>query len=120
MESAGVDLGKRSHLQSMRLLLLRILPNNAITLCVMVDYSGPDAVRLCSERVADEDDTKTLFVIVDGIPADVIERLATPAIDSISAEVVTPALMWAVPLDSRQKPNSLSGRLSQPHYRYLG
>jgi hypothetical protein len=35
---------------------------------------------------------KALFVIVDGIPADVIERVATPQLDAIAAAAGTPGL----------------------------
>jgi predicted AlkP superfamily pyrophosphatase or phosphodiesterase len=39
---------------------------------------------LCSCNISAKKEKKAVFVIVDGIPADVIERVGTPALDSIS------------------------------------
>ena len=47
---------------------------------------------------------KAVFVIVDGIPADVVERVATPAIDAIGAAGAMAAPPWAAQLESRVKP----------------
>lgn len=88
MESRQVLIWvSRSHLQSMRLLLLRILPNNArLRYALWSIILGLMLSGCVQSELPMKTTPKTLFVIVDGIPADVIERLATPAIDSISAE----------------------------------
>ncbi len=44
------------------------------------------AFSACREEPAVEKPRKVLFAIVDGIPADVIERVSTPWIDSIAAK----------------------------------
>jgi predicted AlkP superfamily pyrophosphatase or phosphodiesterase len=40
----------------------------------------------CSNKTVVEKTRKAIFIIADGIPADVIERLETPALDAISKE----------------------------------
>ena len=75
------------HLQSLRVFLLTVLPDSARlrhaswSLILGLILSGCVQSELPMKTTP-----KTLFVIVDGIPADVIERLSTPAIDSISAQ----------------------------------
>ncbi|MCW3113178.1 MAG: nucleotide pyrophosphatase, partial [Segetibacter sp.] len=41
---------------------------------------------ICLEAMAQGRQKKVLFVIADGIPADVIERVSTPNIDAIAKE----------------------------------
>lgn len=76
-----------SHLQSLRVLRLRALPNNVrLRYALWSIILGLILSGCVQSELPMKTTLKTLFVIVDGIPADVIERLSTPAIDSISAQ----------------------------------
>ena len=52
---------------------------------VVVTFAGVIAAGACGAQ-AGEGRPKAVFIIVDGIPADVLERTATPELDEISAE----------------------------------
>lgn len=51
---------------------------------LIVVYGGMTAGCASDQRLPDKT-PKAAFIIVDGIPADVVERVATPALDAISA-----------------------------------
>ena len=76
-----------SHLQSLRIFLFIALASDArfrlASWSIILGLTLSGCVQ--SERPM-KTTPKTVFVIVDGIPADLIERLSTPAIDSISAQ----------------------------------
>ena len=88
MESTLVLIrASRSHLLLRCLCISSALTNNARLRCALWSIILGLMLSGCVQSELPMKTTpKTLFVIVDGIPADVIERLATPAIDSISAQ----------------------------------
>ena len=67
----------------------RILPKTAIrtgrTALLVVAFAGVIATGSCDAQPAGAT-PKAVFIIADGIPADVLEGTATPALDEISAE----------------------------------
>ena len=76
-----------SHLKSLPVFLTRVLPSEVwlrqATWSIILGLILSGCVQ---SELAMKTTPKTLLVVVDGIPADVIERLSTPAIDSISAK----------------------------------
>ena len=63
-------------------LLLPVLLSMGV-LMAQVTFADPDTP---DDGVVVNNMSKTLFVIVDGIPADVIERVSTPGIDAVAAK----------------------------------
>ena len=63
--------------------LLRPVLLSMGVLMAQVTFADPDSL---DDRVVVDKTPKTLFIVVDGIPADVIERVNTPGIDAVAAE----------------------------------
>ncbi len=54
------------------------------TLCILLSFAALSACRLPTMRSV-ETPHKAVFILLDGIPADVIERVSTPSLDAIAA-----------------------------------
>ncbi len=54
--------------------------------CTMTKYISFLLILICHFSTSAQNSKKAVFVIVDGIPADVVEKLNTPALDAIAKE----------------------------------